>query len=325
MKTIKAFNPFLEQSSKLQELLNTASKQQNPALWLFQNNARTPLFMLEALTRLHDKTFDEKLFTKWRKRFKTLEDIFGEIDYYIWLQKEFSDNKKIDKSILANYQKKADKLIATCNSRLQQKQWFNGKLFSFTVKLSEYDLEFNQEYIDALKETIANEIKDIVIFLEKTDFTFTKLEDELHNMRRKLRWLSIYGQALNGLIQLKKTSTKKKYQQHYFTKDILNSPFNKLPVRPKNVAILEYDTDSFFALSWIINAYGALKDEGLKLEALQLSYLKTEDITDYQAKQKAARNLNVVTNREEEILKKASDIIRTFVLKDKVLNSLLIK
>ena len=325
MKNTQTFNPFLFHCSKLQELLNLASKQENSALWLFENNARTPLFMLEALTRIHNKTFDEKLFTKWHKRFKTLEDIFGKIDYYIWLQKEFSDNKKIDKSILDAYQKKATKLIATCNKRLQKKDWLKGKLYSFTVKLSNYDLEFNQEYIDALKETITDEITDIIIFLEKINFTFTILEDELHDMRRKLRWLSIYGQALNGLIQLKKTTIKNKFQHKYLTKTILNSPYNKLPAKPKNVEILEYDTDSFFAMSWVINEFGALKDEGIKLEALQNIYLKREDITAYQAKQKSSKNLNVIVNREEEILNQASDIIKTFILKDKVLDKLLIK
>lgn len=317
------FNPFLFYSAQLQSLFKKASSQKNPALWLYNNNVRTSLFMLEALTRLHDKAFDEKLFGKWEKRFKKLEDLFGQIDNYIWLKKEFSGNKKIDKSILTAYQNEADKLIDSCNKRLRKKEWLEGRLFSFTVKISKYDLDFNQEYIDVLKETIINEIKGIVIFLEKIDFTFTLLEDELHDTRRKLRWLSIYAQALNGLIQLKKSTKKTKYQINYLTKEILKSPFNKLPIRPKNISIIEFNEDAFLALSWIINEFGILKDEGLKLEALQNAYFKQEDITAYQAKQKATKILNVAHDREDEILKQASSIIKIFILKDKVLDNLI--
>lgn len=50
--------------------------------------------MLEGLTRLHNKAFDEKIFDKWNKRFKKLEDLFGEIDQYLVLEKELKTNKK---------------------------------------------------------------------------------------------------------------------------------------------------------------------------------------------------------------------------------------
>jgi len=43
------FNFFLDQ---LQSLLANAQNQKNPALWLYSNNARTTLFMLEALAKL---------------------------------------------------------------------------------------------------------------------------------------------------------------------------------------------------------------------------------------------------------------------------------
>ena len=61
--TTQNFNPFLFYSEQLHVLFTKASKQKNPALWLYANNARTPLFMLEALTRIHDKAFDRGLIT----------------------------------------------------------------------------------------------------------------------------------------------------------------------------------------------------------------------------------------------------------------------
>lgn len=132
--TTKEFNPFLFYSSQLQKLLKKASKQKNPALWLYKNNARTKLFMLEALTRLHNNAFDEKLFGKWNKRFKKLEDLFGEIDQYIVLENELKLNKKIPKEIVKYFTINAANYLEKCNRRLLEKEWFRGKLDSFNYK-----------------------------------------------------------------------------------------------------------------------------------------------------------------------------------------------
>ena len=126
--TSSEFNPFLYYSQQLQVLLTKASKESNPTLWLYHNDVRTILFMLEALTRLHDKAFDEKLFTKWNKRFKKLEDLFGEIDHYLVLESEFKLNKKISKEALKYFSVNAAILVEKCNQRLLEKDWFNNKL-----------------------------------------------------------------------------------------------------------------------------------------------------------------------------------------------------
>ncbi len=320
---VKEFNPFLYYSAQLEALLGKASKQRNPALWLYNNNARTILFMLEALTRIHNKAFDEKLFAKWNKRFKKLEDTFGEIDQYLSLEKELKENKKVPKEALKYFSVNAINCIEKCNQRLIEKEWFQNKLKSFDYKLSEFDVEYNMEYLSELKYTMFDEIDAIYNFAGKSNFKFTKIEEEVHELRRKLRWLSIYGQALQGLIQLKKSKTKPRFQLNYFTKDILKSPYNNLPPRPKNTAIIEFDTDSFFALSWIINELGVLKDEGLKIQLLTDALFVTHDITIEEASEKAA--IVFGKNVKEEVLKKSSEIMEVFLMKDKVLDKLIIE
>jgi len=319
------FNPFLFFSHKLQDLLINASKQENPALWLHQNNARTLFFMLEGLTRLHDRAFDEKLFAKWHKRFKKMEDAFGEIDYYLWLEKEFKSNKKINAAIITKVNAKGIKCIAKCNERLLEKDWFNSRLISFTDKLNEYRNDYNKEYLHELTIALKEEIESIVMFLEKINYSIHLLEEELHELRRRFRWLSIYAQALNGLIQLRKTKNKPKYKINYFTKEILNSPYNKLPVKRKQSTIIEFDEPSFFALSWLINHLGNLKDTGMKLESLSQYIYQFEDVTEIKSQQKAAKLLGLKTTTYADILKEASDVLKTFVIDDKILDSLVVK
>lgn len=324
MKTTD-FNPFIIFSERLQVLLDKASHQKNPSLWLFQNDVRTLFFMLEGLTRLHDRAFDEKLFSKWHKRFKKMEDVFGEIDYCNWLQNEFKSNKKIERDVISGLAERQRKLLEKNDSRLLKKGWFEGKLNEFTSRLSDYSVEYNDEYMTELKTVMQDEIEDLNIFTLKIDYSFTKFEEEVHEFRRKLRWISIYAQALNGLIQLKKSTKKAKYQTNYFTKEIIQSPFNKLPAKRKNTAVLEFDHDSFFALSWMINELGKCKDNGLRVVALADSIFETQDITYHQAKLKALQALGLKENTEELMLKDISGKVKTFMTKDKVLDKLFVK
>ena len=81
--------------NKLQVLLDNAAKQKNPALWLYSNDARTPLFMLEGLTKLYTQIHNKKKFTKLKEQFKLLEDTLGAIDYYDNIAKDIISKKKI--------------------------------------------------------------------------------------------------------------------------------------------------------------------------------------------------------------------------------------
>ncbi|CAN5643308.1 hypothetical protein BH11BAC3_BH11BAC3_10060 [soil metagenome] len=77
-KGLTRFEFFLNQ---LQILLTAAAKEKNPALWLYRNNARTPLFMLEALSKMYADIHNKKRFTKIYDHFKMAEDALGAIDY----------------------------------------------------------------------------------------------------------------------------------------------------------------------------------------------------------------------------------------------------
>lgn len=323
MKT-KEINPFLFYSSQLQKLFTKAAKKKNPAMWLYKNGARTPLFMLEALTRLHNKAFDENLFDKWNSRFKKLEDLLGEIDKYDALEKEFKSNKKISAEVVKYFSVNATNHAEKFNQRLREKDWLNNKLESFEKKLNEFTVKYNQEYIDELQFSIVDEIDAILNFVLKYDYQFTKLEEHIHELRRKLRWLSIYAQSLQGLIQLKKTAIKQKTHIKYSTKEVMNSSFNKLPVKPKNTAVIEFDADSFYALSWLIEELGKLKDDGLKLHELRDAIYISEKVTEDQAKEKAISVLGFKKTIEADILKQASEIIKTAISKDKILDKLVI-
>jgi hypothetical protein len=319
-----AFNPFLFYSEQLQVLLTKASIQKNPALWLYKNDVRTVLFMLEALTRLHKKSFNEPLFDKWNKRFKKLEDLFGDIDEFIVLEKELKITKKVPNEALNYFTITTNNYIKKCNIRLKTKSWFENKLEAFDLKISAFEIDYDKDYLDELKFTIVHEIIAILNFAKKTNYQFTKVEEEVHEIRRKLRWLSIYAQALNGLVQLKKTHQLTDFKQNYFTKATVDSPYNKLPKKQKNTAFIEFDYDCFLALSWVVKELGHLKDKGLKIQKLSDALFISEKLTREQADLTSAEILDLNSTSINFILKEASVIVELFLSKDKILNFLVI-
>lgn len=67
-----------------------------------------------------------------------------------------------------------------------------------------------------------------------------------------------------------------------------------------------------------------LKDKGLKIQKLSDAIFIPEDITRQQAEEKAISILGFESDIQKNILQQSSDLVSVFVLKDKVLNSLLI-
>ena len=61
----------------LEKLITEAATQTDPAFWLYQNGARTPLFMLEGLAKLYSGLHNKKRFEKIGEHFKLLEDALG--------------------------------------------------------------------------------------------------------------------------------------------------------------------------------------------------------------------------------------------------------
>ena len=90
---------FDVQLSIVEGLFAQAKLQSNPAQWLYLNNLRTPMFMLEGLAKLYSQIHNKKKFEKLQAKFKAIEDGLGAIDHYTAFEKEFVANDKIPVAI----------------------------------------------------------------------------------------------------------------------------------------------------------------------------------------------------------------------------------
>ena len=316
---ITKFNYFLDQ---LQALLLKAEKQKNPGLWLYQNNARTPLFMLEGLAKLYAGLHNKKKFSKIKAQFKVLEDILGAVDYYDSFAKEFSTNKSIPVNVTGYLQAQSREKIQSLNETLKEQEWLgsaNKRIIKIRKKLGEADWKKDATEIKSMNRFYNEAIAEIVSFTGRSDFHFSNVESDVHELRRKLRWLSIYPQALRGTIQLSYSRLKNgqlktvpKQLEKYLTPAILNSPFNKMPDADDNSNFLLLEQNYFYALSWMIAELGKLKDSGLRLVAIKEALQQLSPGTEAEALAKARQYTGAGQPDLEQVLDNADRICKTY-------------
>jgi hypothetical protein len=308
----KRFEFFLDQ---LQVLLTKAAKQKNPGLWLYQNNARTPLFMLEGLAKLYSGIHNRKKFEKIKSQFKVLEDILGAIDYYDAFAKSFSKTKNIPAAITSYLQAQTREKIQSLNEILTEKEWLGAegnRIKKIKEKLQSANWLKEKKEVEELNDFYGAAIYEIVEFVQTEKFHFNNVEADVHELRRKLRWLSIYPQALRGAVQLSNTKSKEKALAKYQTTAIISSPFNKLPDAGDTKYFLLLNKQYFYALSWMISELGKIKDNGLSVIAVKEALQQTNPLSDAAAYTKAYQYLGKTQTKLPQLLKDAETICKTY-------------
>ena len=300
------------QLNKIETLRIQAVKQENPAEWLFLNDMRTPMFMLEALSKMYANWHNKKIFEKLNEIFKTLEDTLGAIDYYAAFEKEFADNAETPTAVKSFLTERKKEQIEKLYRLLKEDGWFSGKrLRKINDKLAEVDWLNEADEHELLKTFYQQEIKKIVKFTLKTRFIFNNVEEDVHELRRRLRWLSIYPQAMQGAIKLAPLDPLSKHLEKYLTPDIVNSPYNKFPTSDTQSLFLILDESYFYALSWMIKELGKIKDQGLKINVLQEAFAKDESPLET-----AYKILGNDYPRIETLLESASRIVKQYFEED---------
>jgi hypothetical protein len=282
----------------LEQLLLKATRQKNPALYVYKQGGRTTLFMLEGLAKLYAGVLQKKRFAKMKERFKVLEDALGSIDYYDVLAQELKSMARIPKPLVQYAEAQKREKIQYLQEVLLEGGWLgepSKRLEKIRAKLEETRWLEPAEEAAAVKDFYGEAVYSIKQFLRGEGNTFNDIEHDVHELRRQLRWLSIYPQALRGMIQLGNeaatTSTQAVFKK-YHTAAITQSPFNQMPPVGDASFILLLDKNRFLCLSWTIAELGRLKDQGLREVGLAEALLETGSAADEaQAHQQALKLL----------------------------------
>jgi hypothetical protein len=300
--------------TKVKTLFEQAKGQENAELWLFTNDLRTPMFMLQAASRVFEKVYDSTELEGLKEQFKHIEDTLGGIDHYNAALKTFSVNPQISAQYIAYFQSKVEQKTTELNEILTQNGWLAGtKLIEIESMLDNVDWKKEEKELKGIRKVYEKAIEKNIEFVEELNFKFTNLEEHVHELRRKLRWLSIYPQALQGVLQFQEsTEIPPDYLSKYLTDSVINSPFNILP---KTILLEEpifLNKNHYLALSWTIAELGKLKDAGLQIEILIEAIIKTEKLTEHEAESKAHDLIGKPDLSIETVKMKAQEIAKAF-------------
>lgn len=310
--------------TKIDYLLKKADEYDNPALWLYYYELRSPLFMIEGLARIYAKSHNPKFFTKLKKEVKILEDSLGEIDYYYNLFTDFNSNSKVPKEISSDFEVKLNEKITNLNRILVKEKWMSGKKLSeIRAQLLKLKWKGEKQDIKSLKKAYKEQAFILHEVISDPKFMLNDIEFDVHEYRRKLRWLSIYPNALCGAAKLVVEKPVNKKIEALITPEVVNSPYVK--IRSSNALSyhIELNKSNFLALSWAISELGVLKDKGLNIESLTQAYMNVYGIEEKDALLKVYAILGTQYPNIEDILRKAT-LVTYKIASNRVLTNLFI-
>ena len=256
-----------------------------------------------------------------------MEDTLGAIDYYDSMAKELASIKTMASGVITYLKAESREKIQSLNEILVEKNWLtsgDNRLVKIHKKLTKADWLKEEDEIKSISGFYGQSIYEISEFVQEKDFHFSNLENDVHELRRKLRWLSIYPQALRGCIQLQRNKIIPPHLKKYITKEIVGSPFNKMPDKAPTCRYeLLLEQNYYYALSWMIAELGRLKDAGLRIIAVKEALQQTADMEDEIAYKKTYKLLGNKQPKLELLLMQADNICNRY-LKEQNLEHLVI-
>lgn len=296
-------NRFEFYLGRLEKLLDGASAAVDPALYLYANDARGILFRLEALGRVYSRLHNANRFSRLTARFKILEDVLGDIDHYDTYRKcTLNGGENAHDYFTA----RMNEAVAALNQVLRNDGWLNGKRLKKTrKKLMELDWLPHEVELKKVKKYYKESIAEIRSFYQDCDNPFTDIENEVHELRRDLRWLSIYPHAFLGMFSITGKSDDLQPAEYIMDSSVFDSPFLIFPLPALEPSIM-INFNGFVELSWIIERLGRIKDIGLEIFAMKEAR-EGEIITEY-----ILNESEPGSGRIKELLQDASELCRQY-------------
>jgi hypothetical protein len=236
---------------------------------IYRAGTRTPAFMLQGLARIHEATDDAKsTFDALKKEAKILEDALGQVDFW-WTMHEKSRGWGLPDEVRHYFRDRHVQAAGHAAGWAEARRWVDHrymeddgpsrlrshKLAKRIAKVDFLDAKQEAHAIAAFLKTALKRAQEDASRLDLGD-----LEAGLHELRRDLRWFSIFAAALDGRIQLDGRADVPASWQRYLTPEVVQSPFNQLPRPSDRSKVVHLPASAYHVLSWLIAMLGDLKD-----------------------------------------------------------------
>ncbi len=289
----------------------------SPAMALHRNGARAVLFQLEALARAHRATIDDAEFLPLLDAFKSLEDGLGAVDYFDALLRRVGDDA--DPALRGYLIGRRAEACANVEELLASRCWQDepdapsAAMATVVQALKQADWPNARKERRLLGKYFADCAMKIHTKLAAGEFDLGNLEDGVHEVRRRIRWLSILPAAVDGLFVREDSDGGENDALAWYRKpEVVASPFNDFPRREGVTEPLMLDSSAFLAMSWLIAEIGTWKDRGQTAEAL-LSAWRDLGVDDKQAIARTRKILGADYVSHAAIKRAVGDAVKRFV------------
>lgn len=252
-----------------------------------------------------------------------MEDSLGAVDYYEGFYKEFTAKKNCPESVIAYLKEKREARLSDLNMLLSDKKWTGKKrkrIRKILQRLTSVPWLPETEDTLKVKKVYKNSCLAIINKFKKNKIHFDTVEEDVHELRRELRWLSIYPQAFRGLMQLKPEDETTESQKKYLTHEIVTSPYNIMPDGSKLQDHIMLNANNFYALSWLIAELGKLKDDGLRIIFLNEALEQLFGVKKKKAEELTLAIVGDTRMNIPEILQRSGNITTTFFAENNLEN-----
>lgn len=246
--------------------------------FLYKADGRTPMFYLESLARIGRHIGpSRKLWESWLARFKEIEDRIGAYDYWVDLGARAA-SWHAPAPLLVYFAERAQQALGAMEYALGRGGFWaveggaptgpGPAVAELSAALAELDWDKPKRERKAIAVFLRDEVREITDKLGDGTIDLENVELGVHELRRRLRWLPIYGLALAGKVVLDETVDHGALAK-YVTPESLANPFNRLPGHPDEPEPVRYHQGAFLAVSFLISEIGKLKDRALWTEELE--------------------------------------------------------
>jgi hypothetical protein len=248
------------------------------AVRCYLEDLRTPAFLLQGLGRVYRKVLPRDagaVIERQRIIYKEVEDALGEFDAWHTLFGRAHTAWRAPAEVQAwfhdNRMHAAGRVDAALHLlRLAPEVGGHGTVEGARdipglvgIRAECADLPWPADWKDRKKVArfLADELREIEEQCESDTLNLRNLEGGLHELRRRLRWPSVYAAALNGLVVIGAQRAAAPGLTHYFTDAVTGSRHAHLTRNRRVAQPLEINYAHWIALSWLIQELGLLKDQ----------------------------------------------------------------
>lgn len=326
-KSANRFKKHLKSfEAKLKESISQANKDKTQKLgkFLHENDGRTPMFQLQGLARIETKIGKNKVqAAAWLNEFKFIEDAIGKYDYWnAWKEKNKAWN--FPETISNHFEKEALFAAGILEEGLARSGWiekshegikYSDKAIKKLIKsIKNADFFSPAKEKKKLLQLFRDEAMEIHNKVKSKEIDLRKLEEGIHEFRRKMRWLGIYSSSLSGKVRLAE-GKKSEPLAKYLTNQNESVKFNQLPFKKDQKEPVYFLRGGFYAMSQLISEIGDIKDPGLATEemmALGKKFgLKSETVK---------KHLGKDFYDHKNVVKDAGAVINNYLFKENILS-----